>query len=90
MGNARFPGTCGPYPRRPAEKVAAAAPEVIPCQDWSKATISWRPVESLASLTAASFDSAPVVSSSVRVSGSGSVSARRTAKSTTGWLTMPE
>src|SRR5215472_8357934 len=61
----------------------------MPCQDLANETISCLPVTSLAIRMAASFDSAPVVSSSAFSSGSGSVSARRRARSTTGRLSMP-
>ena len=61
----------------------------MPCQDRANETISCLPVTSLAIRMAASFDSAPVVSSSAFSSGSGSVSARRRARSTTGRLSMP-
>src|SRR5688500_17235831 len=67
VGRVRFPGKVGPYPRRPAEYVAAAAPEVMPCQDRSNETISYLPVYSFAILMAASLDSAPVVNNSVLV-----------------------
>ena len=52
-------------------------------------TISCLPVTSLAIRIAASFDSAPVVSSSTFSSGSGSDSASRRARSTTGRDSMP-
>jgi hypothetical protein len=89
-GRVRPPGTGGPYPRRPAAKVSAAAPEVMPCHERSSATISYRPVYSLAILIAASFASAPVLSSSIRPRDAGSVAASRVARSTDGLLSMPE
>ena len=47
----------------------------MPCHERANETISWRPVTSLAIRIAASFDSAPVVSSRTFSSGSGSESA---------------
>ena len=67
----------------------AAAAWVMPCQDRANDTISCLPVTSLAIRIAASFDSAPVVSSSTFSSGSGSDSASRRARSTTGRDSMP-
>ena len=61
----------------------------MPCQDRANETISCLPVTSFAIRMAASFDSAPVVSNSAFSSGSGSVPARRRARSTTGRLSMP-
>ena len=69
--------------------MALAAAWVIPCQDRANETISCLPVTSLAIRIAASFDSAPVVSSSTLVSGSGSDPASRRARSTTGRLSIP-
>src|SRR5690349_11467599 len=64
-----FPGAFGPYPLRPALYVAAAAACVMPCHDPANDTISCPPVTSFAIRTAASLDSAPVVSSNTFVSG---------------------
>ena len=61
----------------------------MPCQDRANETISWRPVTSLAIRSAASLDSAPVVSSIAFSSGAGSVSDSRRARSRTGRLSMP-
>ena len=69
--------------------VALAAACVMPCHDRANDTISCLPVTSLAMRIAASFDSAPVVSSSTFSSGSGSECANRSASSTTGRLSMP-
>ena len=69
--------------------MAPAAAWVMPCHERAKDTISCLPVTSLAIRIAASFDSAPVLSSSTLSSGSGSESASRSASSTTGRLSIP-
>jgi hypothetical protein len=89
VGMAKLPGAAGPYPLRPVLYVAAAAAWVIPCQDRANDTTSCRPVTSLAMRTAASLDSAPVVSSSVLDSGGGSDPASRRHSSTTGRDSIP-
>ena len=61
----------------------------MPCQDRSNDTISYFPVYSLAILTAASLDSAPVVSNSTLLSDAGSVAVNVVARSTSGRLTIP-
>ncbi len=61
----------------------------MPCQDWAKPTTSQPPVTSLAMRSAASLDSAPVLSSRQRSSPGGVASARRVASSTTGRDSMP-
>jgi hypothetical protein len=61
----------------------------MPCHDRANDTISWRPVTSFAIRTAASLDSAPVVSSSTLASGSGNESAMRRHRSTTGRESIP-
>ena len=83
------PGGAGPWPRRPAEYVAAAAPPVMPCQLWAKPTTSQPPVTALAIFSAASLDSAPVVSSSTLVSP-GASEPSTSARSMTGRDSMPE
>ena len=83
------PTGAGPWPRRPAEYVAAAAPPVMPCQLWANPTTSQPPVTTLASRRAASLDSAPVVSSSTLVSPGASVPSA-SARSITGRDSIPE
>ena len=61
----------------------------MPCHDRANATISCPPVTSLAIRIAASFDSAPVVSSNAFSSGAGSDPASRRASSTTGRDSIP-
>ena len=58
-----------PVTARPAEYVADAAARVMPCQLWAKPTTSQAPVAILAKRSMASFDSAPVVSSSTLFRG---------------------
>ena len=69
--------------------MAEAAADVIPCHERSNETTSYRPVTSLAILSAASFDSAPVVSSWILLRPGGSVAATHSASSISGGLIMP-
>src|SRR5260370_15673379 len=61
----------------------------MPCDDKSNDTTSYLPVTSLAILIAASFDSAPVVSSWTLLRLGGSVAVIRFARSTSGGAPKP-
>ena len=80
----------GPYPRRPAASVKAAAPPVNPCQLRVSEATSNRPVLSFAMRTATSIDSPPVDRNIARSSGRGSVSSSASASSSTGGESIHE
>jgi hypothetical protein len=69
--------------------VAEAAAPVMPCHDCAKPTTSQLPVTSLASLMAASLASPPV-DNSMTFGSCGASSAKASARSTTGRLSIEE